>query len=77
MLFLQRFTKALEASLSIGELFFLAKKNRQGLYVVYRDFTFAKTIVMTLAEGERIFSKMRTSRTDQLWETIDLTISRS
>ena len=42
-----------------AQLFSLAKKNRRGLPLVYRAFIFAKTIPLTSAEGERIFSKMK------------------
>ena len=42
-----------------AQLFSLAKKNRRRLLSVYRASIFAKTIPVTSAEGERIFSKMK------------------
>ena len=42
-----------------AKLFSVAKKNRRGLPLVQRTFIFVKTIPVTSAEGERIFSKMK------------------
>lgn len=62
-----------------AELFSLAKTNRQGLPLVYRNSLLQKLLQQHWPKVSKYLARWKSSRTDwgQLWEIIELTISCS